>query len=103
MATLNYFCLKFKIIPFMLQKHDVSKIYMYAIKESEDQKRKGIDFEKFQEVLFLIAVKAKKILNKLIEKRKKKEKKMQAFLNAQKSGSGNHFEAKHVDESSSEE
>jgi hypothetical protein len=102
-GTLNYFCLKFKVIPFMLQKQDVNKIYMYAIKESEDRKRKGIDFEKFQEVLFLIAIKAKKTLNKMIEKRKKKDKKMQAYLNAQKSGSGNHFEAQSVEESSSSE
>lgn len=45
------------------------------------------------EVIFLISTKAKKMLNKMIEKRKKKEKKMQAFLNAQKSAGGNHFEA----------
>ncbi len=43
MGTLNYFCIKFKIIPFMLQKQDVNKIYTYAIKESEDKKRKGIN------------------------------------------------------------
>lgn len=32
LATLNYFCLKFKVIPFMLQKQDVNKIYVYALK-----------------------------------------------------------------------
>jgi hypothetical protein len=48
-------------------------------------------------VLFLIAIKAKKTLNKLVEKRKKKEKKMLAFLNAQKSAGGNHYEAQSVD------
>lgn len=56
----------------MLQKQDVNKIYMYALKQSEDKKKKGIDFEKFQEVLFLISVKAKKLLNKLAQKQKKK-------------------------------
>jgi hypothetical protein len=75
----------------MLQKQDVNKIYNYALKESEDKKRKGINAEKFEEVLFLIAIKAKKTLNKLVEKKKKKEKRMQAFLNAQKSAGGNYF------------
>lgn len=70
---------------------------MYAIKESEDKKRKGIDFQKFLQVLFLISIKAKKILNKIIEQRKKKQKKMQAYLNAQKSGNGNHFEAQTIE------
>jgi len=40
----------------------------------------------------LISTKAKKLLNKLAEKRKKKEKKIQAFLNAKKSNQGNHYE-----------
>jgi hypothetical protein len=53
------------------------------------------------EVLFLIATKAKKMLNKMIEKRRKKEEKIQAFLNAQKSEGGNHFEAKDVSDSES--
>jgi len=35
-------------------------------------------------------------LNKVIEKRKKKEKKIQAFLNAKKSNDGNHYEADEV-------
>ena len=58
-------------MPFMLQKQDVSKIFIYATKDDEDKKssRKGISFAKFQEVIFLIATKAKKMLNKMIEKR----------------------------------
>jgi hypothetical protein len=54
-------------------------------------------------VVFLISTKAKKMLNKMIEKRKKKEKKIQSFLNAQKSAGGNHFEAEDVSDSSSSE
>ena len=101
MATLNFFALKFQIVPFMLQKNDVSKIFMFAIKNDEDKKasRKGINFDKFMEVIFLIATKAKKMLNKIIEKRKKKEERIQAFLNAQKSAGGNHFEAQDVSDS----
>ena len=74
MATLTFFALKFKIMPFMLQKQDISKIFMFATKHEEEKKinRKGINFEKFVEVIFLIATKAKKMLNKMIEKRRKK-------------------------------
>ena len=74
MSTLNFFALKFQLVPFMLQKTDVNKIFMFAIKNDEDKKnsRKGINFQKFMEVMFLIATKAKKMLNKIIEKRKKK-------------------------------
>ena len=74
MPTLNFFALKFQLVPFMLQKTDVNKIFMFAIKNDEDKKnsRKGINFQKFMEVMFLIATKAKKMLNKIIEKRKKK-------------------------------
>ena len=77
----------------MLQKQDVQKVFAYATKGDEDKKvnRKGINFEKFIEVIFLIATKAKKMLNKIIEKRRKKEERMQSFLNAQKSAGGNHF------------
>jgi hypothetical protein len=91
--TLNFFCLKFQIVPFMLKKQDVNKIYMFATKENEEKKgnKKGINEDKFLEIIFLISVKAKKILNKLSEKQKKKEKKMQAFLNAKKSAGGNHY------------
>jgi hypothetical protein len=39
------------------------------------------------------------MLNKIIEKRKKKEERIQAFLNAQKSAGGNHFEAQDVSDS----
>lgn len=38
----------------------------------------------------------------MIEKKKKKEKKMQAFLNAKKSKGGNHYESPKDVESSSE-
>ncbi len=79
----------------MLQKQDINKLFVFATKNDEDRKasRKGIDFQKFQEIIFLIATKGKKTLNKMAEKRKKKEKKIQAFLNAQKSAGGNHYEA----------
>ncbi len=45
MGTLNFFCLKFKIIPFMLQKQDVAKIFNFATKEDQEKKvsRKGIN------------------------------------------------------------
>ena len=68
MATLNFFSLKFRITPFMLQKQDISKIFMFATKGDEDKKsnRKGINFDKFLEILFLIATKAKRTLNKII-------------------------------------
>jgi len=74
MATLNFFALKFQIVPFLLQKTDVNKIFHYAIKNDEEKKssRKGINFDKFIEVIFLIATKGKKILNKIITKRRKK-------------------------------
>lgn len=46
MSTLNFFALKFQIVPFMLQKTDVNKIFMFAIKNEEDKKnsKKGINF-----------------------------------------------------------
>lgn len=46
LGTLNFFCLKFQIVPFMLQKHDITKIFTYATKDDEDKKsnRKGICF-----------------------------------------------------------
>lgn len=105
LGTLNYFCLKFQLVPFLLHKQDVGRIFLFATKDSDDRKaaRKGLTFDKFEQVLFLVAVKGKKTLNRIIEKRKKKEKRMQAFLNAQKSAGGNHFEANEVEESSSEE
>jgi len=74
LSTLNFFCLKFKLVPALLQKMDVNKIYLFATKDEEDKKssRKGINCQKFEEVIFLMSVKAKKLLNKLSEKRKKK-------------------------------
>ena len=49
LATLTFFALKFKIMPFMLQKQDINKIFMFATKSDEDKKvnRKGINFDKF--------------------------------------------------------
>ena len=101
LGTLNFFSLKFKIVPFMLQKQDISKVFAYATRGEEDKKanRKGIHFDKFVEVIFLIATKAKKMLNKMISKKKKKEDRIQAFLNAQKSSGGNHFETQEMSES----
>lgn len=43
------------------------------------------------------------MLNKIIEKQKRKEKRMEAFLNAQKSSEGNHFEAGEVEDDESSE
>ena len=85
----------------MLHKQDINKIFMYATKGEDDRKanRKGITFQRFQEAIFLIATKAKKMLNRMWQKRKKRELKMQAFLNAQKSSGGNHFEAHDVSDS----
>jgi len=62
----------------MLQKKDLGNIFLYATKDPEDKKsnHKGIDYEKFEEVIFLISIKAKKMLNKIVEKQKKKEKRM---------------------------
>lgn len=89
----------------MLQKKDLGNIFLYATKDPEDKKsnHKGIDYEKFEEVIFLISIKAKKMLNKIVEKQKKKEKRMQAFLNAQKSSDGNHYEAGEVQDDESSE
>jgi hypothetical protein len=46
MGTLNFFALKFRITPFMIQKQDITKIFMYATKGDEDKKvsRKGINY-----------------------------------------------------------
>ena len=54
---------------------DVHKIFNHVVKNEEDRKasKRGINFERFSEVLFLIATKGKKLLNKLSRKRVKME------------------------------
>ena len=82
--TLHYFALKFLLVPFLVEKNTLVKIFNYIMKDKEKKlsesgiketpepgmsppkaKSPGLDFNDFHQVLFLMAVKSKKVLNKI--------------------------------------
>ena len=94
MNTLLFFSLKFKIVPFMVEKNVLAQVFKSM---SRDAKKSGsnsigLPFEGFKEALFRIVVKSKQLLNDIVQKKKNKEQQASQFLSKQSSGGGNHFD-----------
>lgn len=67
---MHFFALKFKVVPFMIEKNYLAKIFKITGRIGEGNS--GINFRAFKETLFRIAVKSKEMLNEIVEKKKYK-------------------------------
>lgn len=61
MNTFNHFCLKFKIVPNIVNHSNIISIFKSLLKENGETE--GIAFGLFQEALFRICTRAKEHLN----------------------------------------
>lgn len=95
------FMVKFRVVPFMVSKNTVSQIYRSFLKEDMNEDRKGVfglDFPRFKEALYKVCIKAKEVLNSLLDKSIEAHNMEQLFSKKSEDG-GNHFDIGDVSES----
>lgn len=91
--TLNLFMVKFRIVPFMVSKNTVSQIYRSFLKEDMEERKGvfGLDYPRFKETLFKVCIKAKEVLNGLVDKNLEAHN-MEQLLSKKSQDGGNHYD-----------